>query len=76
MTTINKEHFTTLYYPARERAMTKKNILAGWAKSGLFPFNLDRVLRDLAKPVPDALTLLPIRAAREESGPHSQHTIT
>ncbi|KAL6160609.1 hypothetical protein ACJBU6_01140 [Exserohilum turcicum] len=75
MTTINKEHFTTLYYPAREQAMTKKNILAGWAKSGLFPFNPDRVLRNLAKPVPDALTLLPIHAPRDESGPHSQNTI-
>lgn len=29
MTAINKEHFTALYYPARERVMTMKNILAG-----------------------------------------------
>ena len=48
---VNKEHFTTLYSPARERAITKKNILAGWAKTGLFPFNPDRVLRDITKPV-------------------------
>lgn len=34
ITVVNKEHFTTLYHPARERAMTKKNILAGWAKTG------------------------------------------
>jgi hypothetical protein len=27
--------------------MTKRNILAGWAKAGLFPFNPARVLRDL-----------------------------
>jgi hypothetical protein len=40
--TIGKSHFTYLYYPARTRAFTKKNILAGWAKSGLFPFNPDR----------------------------------
>lgn len=51
MTIINKEHFTTLYSPARARVMIKKNILAGWAKTGLFPFYLDRVLRDIAKPV-------------------------
>jgi hypothetical protein len=49
--TIGKSHFTSLYYPARTRAFTKKNILAGWAKSSLFPFNLDRVLRDTPKPV-------------------------
>jgi hypothetical protein len=49
--TIGKSHFTSLYYPARTRAFTKKNILAGWAKSGLFPFNPDRVLRDTPKPV-------------------------
>jgi len=40
-----------MYSPARERAITKKNILAGWAKAGLFPFNPDRVLRDITKPV-------------------------
>ena len=28
--TIGKQHFTYLYSPARERAMTKRNILAGW----------------------------------------------
>ncbi|CBY01013.1 hypothetical protein LEMA_P021430.1 [Plenodomus lingam JN3] len=50
LTTINKEHFTTIYSPARKRAMTKKNILAGWAKTGLFPFNPPRVLRDITKP--------------------------
>jgi len=48
---VGKEHFTSLYSPARERALTKKNILQGWAKSGLFPFNPDRVLRDIPKPV-------------------------
>ncbi|KYG41993.1 hypothetical protein M433DRAFT_147180 [Acidomyces richmondensis BFW] len=47
---IGKEHFTALYAPARSRAFTKKNILAGWARSGLFPFNPDRVLRDAPKP--------------------------
>ena len=45
--TIGKQHFTCLYSPARERAFTKRNILAGWSKTGLFPFNPDRVLKDL-----------------------------
>ncbi|OCK73212.1 hypothetical protein K432DRAFT_261797, partial [Lepidopterella palustris CBS 459.81] len=33
--TIGKSHFTYLYCPARTRTFIKKNILAGWAKSGL-----------------------------------------
>ncbi|XP_014562632.1 hypothetical protein COCVIDRAFT_32618 [Bipolaris victoriae FI3] len=49
LTNINKEHFTTIYSLARESAITKKNILAGWAKTRLFPFNPERVLRDLTK---------------------------
>ena len=28
--TIGKQHFTYLYSPARQKALTKKNILAGW----------------------------------------------
>ena len=43
--TIGKEHFTSLYKPARERALTKRNVAAGWAVSGLFLFNPERVLR-------------------------------
>jgi hypothetical protein len=46
---IGKEHFTSLYKPARERAFTPKNIKAGFAASGLFPFNSDRVLRTVPK---------------------------
>ena len=48
--TIGKEHFTSLYSPARERALTKKNILAGWLKCGLEPLDPDRVLKDTPKP--------------------------
>jgi hypothetical protein len=47
---IGKEHFTYLYKPARDKAITKRNIRAGWAAAGLFPFNPDRVLRDMPKP--------------------------
>jgi hypothetical protein len=61
---VNKEHFTTLYSLARERAMTKKNILAGCAKTGLFPFNPDRVLRDVMKPV--TVLTVPTRNACED----------
>jgi len=48
--TIGKEHFTSLYSHARERAFTKKNVLAGWAKCGLEPFDPQRVLKDIPKP--------------------------
>ena len=49
--TIGKEHFTSLYSPARERALTKKYILVGWAKCGLEPFSADRVLKGTPKPL-------------------------
>jgi hypothetical protein len=49
--TIGKEHFTSLYSPARGRAFTPKNIKAGFAASGLFPFNPDRVLRSMPAPL-------------------------
>jgi hypothetical protein len=48
--TVGKEHFTSLYSRAREVALTARNIKAGWVKSGLYPFNPDRVLRDTPKP--------------------------
>jgi hypothetical protein len=51
--TVGKEHFTFLYGPARSKALTCKNIKAGWAKAGLFPFNPNRVLRDIQKPSPE-----------------------
>jgi hypothetical protein len=47
---VGKEHFTYLYSPARDCALTKRNIRAGWSATGLFPFNPERVLRDVPKP--------------------------
>jgi hypothetical protein len=51
--TIGKQHFTSLFSPAREKAFTPKNIKAGFAASSLFPFNPDRVLRHMPKPPAD-----------------------
>ena len=48
--TIGKQHFTSLYSHAREKAFTERNITAAWAACGLFPFNPDRVLRVTPKP--------------------------
>ena len=60
---VSKEHFTSIYKPARETAMTRRNITAAWAASGLFPFNPERVLRQTPKPpseiaIPDGLPRL------------------
>ena len=48
--TIGKEHFNYLYSPARNQALTFRNIRAGWTEAGLFPFNPDKVLSDITKP--------------------------
>jgi hypothetical protein len=55
--TIGNEHFTALYSPARKVAFTLRNIKAGFAASGLFPFNSDRVLRSM--PAPPAEPAIP-----------------
>jgi DDE superfamily endonuclease len=55
--TIGKEHFTSLYSPARKIAFTPKNVKAGFAASGLFPFNPNRVLRSM--PAPPAEPAIP-----------------
>lgn len=50
-TKVGKEDFTSMYSAAREKALTKRNITAAWAACGLFPFNLERVLRHTPKPL-------------------------
>ena len=52
--TVGKEHFTLLYSRARDVALTVRNIKSGWAKAGLFPFNPDRVLREIPEPPSEA----------------------
>jgi hypothetical protein len=61
---VSKEHFTYLYSPARDRALTKRNIRARWAATGLFPFNPERVLRDIPKP-PVKLTIPRVNGVTE-----------
>ncbi|KAF9733837.1 hypothetical protein PMIN01_08180 [Paraphaeosphaeria minitans] len=41
---------TSFDKPARDNALTKRNIRAGWAATGLFPFNPERVFRDTPRP--------------------------
>ena len=66
--TVGKEHFTSLYSPARDKAFSKKNIKAAWSASGLFPFNPDRVLKDIPKPTanPVALTEIEVRSCAQD----------
>jgi hypothetical protein len=47
---VGKQHFTFLYSQARCAAFTSRNIKSAWAKAGLYPWNPDRVLRDIQKP--------------------------
>jgi hypothetical protein len=48
--TIGKQHFTLLYDRARQKAFSQRNILAGWSKAGLKPFNPQKVLDRIQKP--------------------------
>jgi DDE superfamily endonuclease len=48
--TVGKQHFTFLYDQARNAALTPRIIKSGWFKTGLFPFNPDRVLNGIQKP--------------------------
>lgn len=69
---IGKEHFTPLYYPARETAFTSKNIKAGFAACGLVPYNPDRVLRNIPRP-PAELTIP--KADEVKEGPRPQDEV-
>jgi len=70
--TIGKQHFTSLYSPARGRAFTSKNIKAGFAACGLFPFNPERVLRDIPKPPTE---LIIPKADTVKGGPNPQDEV-
>lgn len=50
--TIGKQHFTYMYSLARGKVFTARNIRAGWSGAGLFPFNPNKVLKELPKPDP------------------------
>jgi len=69
--TVGKKHFTSLYSPARDKALTPPNIKAGWIKAGLFPFNPDSVLRDIQK-LPAKLTVPKADKVKIESCPQDE----
>ena len=45
---ISKREFFSLFWPAFQRAFTQKNILSSWEKTGLQPFNPEKVLNQIA----------------------------
>jgi DDE superfamily endonuclease len=47
---IGKQHFTLLYDRAQRKAMTSWNIISGWSKTGLRPFDPEWVPEDMQKP--------------------------
>ena len=57
---IGKPHFTYLYDRARAEAFTPRNIRSAWSRSGLFPFDPSRVLRDIQMSRPEAQITVPI----------------
>jgi hypothetical protein len=67
--TISKQHFTYLYSPTRERALTKRNILAAWRGSGLFSFNPNRVFADTPNPPKPAKITVTIPNAHKSVEP-------
>ena len=72
---IGKQHFTQLYDQARSKAFTRRNILSGWSKTGLYPFNPARVLQTIQKPEQQvAPTTLPIEHERDP--PHANQLVT
>ncbi|KAF1981061.1 hypothetical protein K402DRAFT_251980, partial [Aulographum hederae CBS 113979] len=44
---VTKRDFLRLFWPAYLRAFTKSNILSGWRRTGLLPFDPEEVLRQI-----------------------------
>jgi hypothetical protein len=62
---LSKRDFFKNFYPAYDRAFTEENIKAGWQKTGLEPFNPQRVLNIFEKGEADDKDVVPDRAQSE-----------
>lgn len=60
VSTVGKPHFTYLYDRARQEAFTPRNIRSAWSRSGLFPFDPSRVLREFQVSRPEIQTTVPV----------------
>ncbi len=47
---LNQNHFYSLFWPALHEAFSEHNILSGWRKTGLYPFNPQVVLQQIENP--------------------------
>lgn len=65
--TIGKPHFTYLYARARKEALTPRNIRSAWSKSGLFPFDPSRVVREFEATQPEKPIVDPVDPATVSS---------
>ena len=67
-----------LYDCARKTALTSRNVRSGWSKTGLWPFNPDRVLGEMSKPsdVPPLSVMCPNVDAPLPSSDHPIRTPT
>lgn len=57
---IGKPHFTYLYDRARKESFTPRNIRSAWSRSGLFPFDPSRLLREFQASRPEIQTTTPV----------------
>lgn len=83
ITRIQKVEWIECFIEARDRSITKDNVLSGWRGAGLFPENMHRILIQLAggelpstptTPPPTAMTItpfLPNSAAPDSASFHS-----
>ena len=54
--TVGKQHFTLLYQRARNLAFTSRNIRSDWAKTGLYPFDPEKGLREVRNSQDDVVS--------------------
>lgn len=69
LSTIGKPHFTYLYDRARKEALTSRNIRSSWSRSGLFPFDPSRVLREFQALPPKIQTKIAVDHPNVSSHP-------
>jgi hypothetical protein len=67
---IQKPEWVNAYVQARSAAFTAGNIWGAWRGAGLFPFNPDRVLREVRPPAP------PVVAAASTVPLHKHHRLS
>ena len=71
MNTIGKQHFTSLYSPARRKAFTPENIKTGFAACSLVPINAERVLGNMLQ-APALLNIPKVEELKVGPRPHDE----